>query len=222
MRRRFDDKPRGTGRRQRKPVIFLSLEGNNKTEKLYLRALNKDHGQKYALNFTSGRETDLRNMWKALHELMQDSFSLDDGDKAYCLCDCDFEAYKLLRIREVKREFRQSFAKLVVSNPCFEIWFLNHFRYSTKPYASRRELLGDLCNYLPCYEKNTDYYFAHLKSKTADAVKNSVKQVEQISSGKLSEVFIPGNPGTEVTEIVQMLLDCGDRFNPVAQSSNNH
>ena len=32
MKRRFNDKSRGLAKRKRKPVIFISLEGNNKTE----------------------------------------------------------------------------------------------------------------------------------------------------------------------------------------------
>ena len=206
MKRRFGDKPRGIGNRKRKPVMFLSLEGNNKTEKLYLKSLNEDHGEKYALNFTSGRETDLRNMWRSLHELMSDGFSMDDGDKAYCLCDRDFEPYKLERIREIKQDAHRSQAKLIVSNPCFEIWFLNHFRYSTKTYGSIRELMGDLCTHLPCYEKNIDYYQSHLQSKTTDAIRNSIRQIERSNTSNLLDDFIPENPGTEFTEIVNDLL----------------
>ena len=206
MMRRFNDKTRGGGRRQRKPVMFLSLEGNNRTEKLYLQSLNEDYGEKFALNYTSGHETDLRNMWKALHELIRDSFSPEDGDKAYCLCDCDYESYKLERIKEIKQEARRSHAKLIVSNPCFELWFLNHFRYSTKSYTTNRELIADLCNYVPCYEKNIDYYSAYLKLKTSDAMKNSIVQIKQSSNSGLSDHFIPENPGTEIPVIVQEML----------------
>lgn len=205
MKRRFGDKPRGTGSRKRKPVMFLSLEGNNKTEKIYLQSLNEDHDEKYALNFTSGRETDLRNMWKTLHDLMRDSFSQEDGDKAYCLCDRDYEPYKLECIKEIKQEARRSQAKLIVSNPCFEIWFLNHFRYSTKSYPTNQSLIGDLCSFVPCYEKNADYYSTHLKSQTLDAIRNSIRQIEQIGGDGQLDGFTPENPGTEVFEIVQAM-----------------
>ncbi|MEA4890767.1 MAG: RloB family protein [Clostridiaceae bacterium] len=205
MNRRFGDKPRGTGSRKRKPVMFLSLEGNNKTEKLYLQSLNKDLGEKYALIFSSSRVTDLPNMWTALHDLMRGSFSSEDGDKAYCLCDRDYEPHKLERLKVIKQESRRSQAKLIVSNPCFEIWILNHFRYSTKSYPTGRELMGDLCSFVPCYEKNRDYYTVHLKSKTLDAIRNSIRQIEQISGDSPPDSFIPENPGTEVYEIVQAI-----------------
>ena len=199
MKRRFGDKPRGTGSRKRKPVMFLSLEGNNKTEKVYLNALNKNQGEKYSLQFTPGRETDLLNMWRALHDLMNDSFSASDGDKAYCVCDRDYESYKLDRIREVKREASRDPAKLIVSNPCFELWFLNHFRYSTRSYVSYRDLKSDLCDHIPCFEKNVDYYQSHLRSKTTEAINNSNRQIEQVNGDCLSEDFVIDNPGVGIS-----------------------
>lgn len=127
MKRQFCDKKRGVSKRKRKPVMFIALEGNNKTEKLYLLSLNKDYGDKYFLKFTSGRETDPENMWRSLQKLIDGSFSIEDEDKAYCLCDSDFEAYKLEKILDLKRDSRLDSAKLIISNPCFEIWLLNHF-----------------------------------------------------------------------------------------------
>lgn len=70
MKRKFEDKKRDTLKRKRKPLMFLSLEGNNKTEKLYLKALNKDNN-KYALIFTPGRESDPINMYKSLKRLLK-------------------------------------------------------------------------------------------------------------------------------------------------------
>jgi len=196
MKRRFNDKSRGIAKRKRKPVMFISLEGNNKTEKYYLISLNKDTGEKYALQFTSGRETDLRNMWQSLHDLMRESFSQEDEDKAYCVCDSDFEPYKLDRIREIRRSARQDSARLIISNPSFEIWFLNHFRYSTRSYGTFQELKGDLCTFIPCYEKNADYYRSHLRTKTVDAIRNSIRQIEQVNQNQQSVDSVPGNPGT--------------------------
>jgi hypothetical protein len=206
MKRRFSDKPRGSVSRKRKPVMFISLEGNNKTEKYYLISLNKDHGDIYSLQFVPGHDTDLQGMWQNLHALMSESFSSIDGDKAYCVCDRDYEAYKLDRIREIKRDARHDQAKLIVSNPCFELWFLNHFRYSTRSYGSYREMKSDLCEHIPCYEKNLDYYQSHLKSRTLEAIANSIRQIENASGDQLPFDFVPDNPGTEVAELVQTII----------------
>jgi len=186
--------------------MFISLEGNNKTEKLYIVSLNKDHGAKFALQFTTGRDTDMMNMWKALCNLMAEGFSTIDGDKAFCLCDQDYEPYKIDRIRTIKQEIGLGTAKLIVSNPCFEIWFLNHFQYSTREFQSNRELIGDLRDYIPCFEKNTDYYHLHLKSRTANAINNSLRQLKLVNeNNQLSDVIVR-NPGTEVAEIVQTII----------------
>lgn len=206
MKRSFNDKRRGVARRKRKPVMFISLEGNNKTEKQYFKSLNDDHGQKYSLKFTPGRETDLQNMWHTLHDLMSEVFSARDGDKAFCICDRDHEAYKLDRIRELKQEANRDDAKIIVSNPCFEIWFLNHFRYSTRRYHSVHELMEDMCRYIPYYEKKVDYYQKHLKSNTSDAITNSIRQIEQVNGSNSSTEYVIENPGTEIAKIVQMII----------------
>jgi len=79
-------------------------------------------------------------------------------------------------------------------------------RFYTHPYGTFQELKSDLCSYIPCFEKNTDYYHSHLKTKTADAIRNSARQISQANMEHQFEVFVPGNPGTEVTEIVQTFL----------------
>lgn len=207
MKRPFRDKPRGEGKRKRKPVMFIALEGKNKTEKLYLRALNKDFGDKYSLQFTPGGETDPRNMWHSLQNLMSGSFSMEDEDKAYCVCDSDFESYKQEKLNDLKRNSLQDSAQFIISNPCFEIWLLNHFRYSTRQYSTFQELKSDLCKHIEGYEKNSDYYHSHLRTKTKEAVLNSNKQIYEVNRDKHSEDKVPKNPGTEMAKLVENFLD---------------
>ena len=121
MKRKFEDKKRDTLKRKRKPLMFISLEGNNKTEKLYLKALNNDNN-KYALVFTPGRESDPINMYKSLKKTIKESFNEDDGDKAYCICDRDFEVYKLDKLMKIRQDkTTEKNISVIVSNPCFEI-----------------------------------------------------------------------------------------------------
>ncbi|MDD4643395.1 MAG: RloB family protein, partial [Erysipelotrichaceae bacterium] len=148
MKRKFEDKKRDTLTRKRKPLMFISLEGNNKTEKLYLKALNKDNN-KYALIFTPGRESDPINMHKSLKKTIKESFNEDDGDKAYCICDRDFEIYKLDKLMKIRQDkTTEKKISVIVSNPCFEIWYLNHFIFYTKEMMSYKELEKTLCKYI--------------------------------------------------------------------------
>lgn len=114
--RRFDDKARGTGKRKRKPVIFLSLEGNNKTEKQYFKSLNRSNGEKFSLQFTPGNETDINNMWEGLIDITRGSINPADGDMSFCVCDRDNETHKLDSIRSVKSKAKHSYLHLIISN----------------------------------------------------------------------------------------------------------
>lgn len=48
---------------------------------------------------------------------------------------------------------RQNNISVFLSNPCFEIWYLLHFRYSTKLYGSNEEVIKELGSYISDYSK---------------------------------------------------------------------
>ena len=82
----------------------------------------------------------------------------DAGDLAFVVCDTDF--HKEDQIQEARTLAEQNNITLLLSNPCFEIWLLLHFKYSTKPYASNIELLNELQNSWPEYSKNISSFEA--------------------------------------------------------------
>ena len=45
----------------------------------------------------------------------------------------------------------------------------------------------------------------HLKAKTDDAIRNSIRQIDQTSSRDSFDGFMPDNPGTEFFEVVQSI-----------------
>ena len=61
------------------------------------------------------------------------------------------------------------------ANPCFEVWFLFHFRYSTHAYYTSAEAVKDLKNYIPNYEKNLD-----VAPLIADDLGTAMKNAERI------------------------------------------
>jgi len=44
----------------------------------------------------------------------------------------------------------------IVSNPCFEVWFLLHFGYSTHAFQNNDEVLRNLRKKLPGHKKSLD------------------------------------------------------------------
>ena len=55
--RNFQKKKRNDVKRKRKPVMLITAEGRNKTEKQYFNSFQDQHG-KYSIRFATGLETD--------------------------------------------------------------------------------------------------------------------------------------------------------------------
>lgn len=151
-------KKRGQVNRSRTKLILIAAEGRNKTEKLYFHELfqnNKD----YRVRFTSSTETDpVGIVASAVQYIQSEELDLKNGDLAFCAVDTDTDISKQGQINQARKLAEESGVELLLSNPCFEIWFLQHFRYSTKSYASNDEVIRDLTTYIPGYKKNANVY----------------------------------------------------------------
>ena len=89
--------------------------------------------------------------------------------------------------------------QFIASNPTFEIWFLLHFRYTSKYYADGKEVISDLKKYIPDYEKNKDAFLL-CEDRMAEALKNAVKLNKQKEQEKYR------NPMTDVGQLVSLLV----------------
>lgn len=87
----------------------------------------------------------------------------------------------------------------IFSNPCFEIWFLNHFVKTTRQFQNNDLLINELKKYIPEYSKKYDC-FKYLQDKTETAIQNSKAQFDDEGTG------IPKMPGTKVYEIIELLI----------------
>ena len=129
-------KKRGQVNRSRTKLILIAAEGRNKTEKLYFHELfqnNKD----YRVRFTSSTETDpVGIVASAVQYIQSEELDLKNGDLAFCAVDTDTDISKQGQINQARKLAEESGVELLLSNPCFEIWFLQHCRYSTIRYAS--------------------------------------------------------------------------------------
>jgi len=201
---RGQEKARGKATRKTKMVMLLSLEGNNKTEKNYFS--NFKDNKKFAINFSNGNYTDPVNM---AHALIEDSryetLDFKRGDKAYCIFDTDVDPLKQVEIDKAISICSPKHAEVILSNPCFEIWFLCHFTNSTKHYSTNDELLKVLKRIIPGYDKHVDI-FDKIKNNTSIAITNS-KQLDDhhLSIGKMPRTM-DCNPSTEVYKIVEILI----------------
>lgn len=126
----------------------------------------------------------------------------EKGDLAFIVLDldCDAEKAKILK----KLSVQSTISKFIVSNPCFEIWFLLHFRYSTKGYYSSAEVIRDLRTFIPNYEKNTEVN-SIIEESIEDAYKNAKmleKHFDELGYDRPSEGC---NPRTDMPEVIRAL-----------------
>lgn len=93
--------------------------------------------------------------------------------------------------------------RVYLSNPCFEIWYLLHFRYSTKQYNSNDEVINDLKKYLANYKKNQNV-FDILLPLVSTALNNAKKLVNYHSNNKSD--CLNFSPSTDVYQLIELLL----------------
>jgi hypothetical protein len=96
---------------------------------------------------------------------------------------------------------RQKRLNLAVSNPSFEYWFLLHFKDTARPFTNATELIKELKQHIPQYEKNTPV-FPFLSDHTQVAVKRAKRILRNAS--ELGEDF--PNPSTGVHTLVEELI----------------
>jgi len=128
-------------------------------------------------------------------------------DRVYCVFDRDKHTTYREALRMVQKARLAKGHKIltVTSIPCFEIWFLLHFRYSTKGYADCQgsicaQVIKDLKKHIPRYEKGKGGVYQQIQDKTNTALANA----KMLSSHNLDAAT--DNPSTKVHELVEYLL----------------
>lgn len=186
---------------QRKPIYYIFTEGKrNQTERIYFR--NFSNSINYSIRFVNSNETDPEGLLSFAKKYLKLNAKITEniGDKVFILCDIDNEEKRQkIIISNLVDKANKSKITFIFSNPCFEIWFLNHFTYTRREYTSS-QLLTDLNKYLNNYQKNVNY-FNDLGKRTFIAIKNSKKQLEN------NNMKVPSCPGTNVYTVVELL--CG-------------
>ena len=92
------------------------------------------------------------------------------------------------------------FLTLALSNPAFEFWFLLHFQNTSRPYANATEVIADLKNHLPNYEKSKcplDLLF--------EGTEIAIRRSKRIISNHIDQDNICPNPSTLVHDLVEKL-----------------
>ena len=202
--RGYTPKKRNSNSRKRKKVIFIATEGKNKTEWLYFKKFNSD---KVQMRFAKGGSTDPVNMVSELLSECKDmGFDPEAGDMAYCVLDSDFSINKNNQMALADKKAKKNDLSLIVSSPCFEIWYLCHYEYSTKVFGSNEEVIDELKKRMPQYDKNKEDMYEILLQMKDNAVENAKKlEKYNLQSGKKLHT-VEFMPSTEVYRIIETIV----------------
>ena len=193
--------------RKQKSKILIAAEGKNKTEKTYFS--NFEDGKKsYNITYARGNNTDPLKLVKMLiKEIDELKLDLQDDDVAYCIFDTDVDPNKNKIIEEAIQLAKKNNIKIITSSPCFELWFLLHYDYTTANMDSE-EVIKRLKEYYPKYEKNINIYPDIIKE--IDLAIDRAKKIEKYQIDNNRRIgTVEANPNTEVYKIVEYLMKKG-------------
>jgi hypothetical protein len=137
----------------------------------------------------------------------------EDIDYAFCVLDRD-EHQSFDEALDKLRRYRPPVAakskpefKSITSNPCFEIWPLIHFTYTTKSYSrsgsksSCDHLHDDLTREFRGYSKTMTDLYSKLNSKIETALTNAIRLSKHNADTDTT------NPSTKVNELVDFIRE---------------
>ena len=155
MPRHFSKKRRNTGTRKQKPLIVIVAEGKNVTEYQYFKYFQDREAEYNIKVLRAGCDTDPVKLQQNIeHYWHRNELDKKKGDVAYIVLDLDCDNAKADIIE--RRSKKSNIAQYIVSNPCFEVWFLLHFKYTTHQYNDSAEVIRELRCYVEDYQKNKD------------------------------------------------------------------
>ena len=169
---------RTEGNRLSLPIIHIICEG--KTEVNYIKHLIKP----YRLTNIQVNQAEYSDPVSMVQQAKQQMKIKPEIDCVYCVYDGDKTEACRKASEDIEKYNEGSELKLfaIVSTPCFEIWPLFHFGYTTKPYKSINkgksaadQVISDLKKYLPGYHKTSTDWYAPLKDKLDQAIENARK-----------------------------------------------
>ena len=206
---------RGTRKRQIKKVILIVTEGA-RTEPKYFAHFRTRHTNidiQVVGSKTGGGKTDYMNLLQKAQEYQKkNQLSSANGDSVWVVADGDVDynnpnavTSKNQQLNKVRKLAERSDIQIAISNPCFEFWYLLHFRYTTKYMKNYNAVKNELVPFLPEYGK-TDDVFTELASKMESAIQNAEKVEKYHLNDGISIPFnVSINPFTEVYSLVKIL-----------------
>lgn len=197
-------------KQHKRPLLpSIAIVGDGYTEQIYFDQLKRDKGNLSFIIYPELPENKGKGggFMKVLNKAKE--LKKQGHDTVYCLVDMDV-VYNQNKTEEYRRE-RQKAEKqgvaVIECHPCFEIWILLHYDYSTQSYSNCKAVENRIkgITELSSYSKNKDYQiklYNQIRGRLSMAISNAQKLEEHRSSVDVGQQ----SPKCEVYRIIERLL----------------
>jgi hypothetical protein len=180
--------------------ILIVCEGE-KTEPIYFNSFKKKlHLSTTQIEITHKDSAPISIVDYAIeleNKRNQDQFR-DKYDIIYCVFDVDRHTTLARAINKAKAHG----FKVILSNPCFEYWYILHFKKTSPQFHNAKEVVSLLKKkYHNSYCKNNSTIFETIYNNTNQAIKNSKQVINEQHNGATN--LSNCNPSTHVHLIVE-------------------
>ena len=207
--RRIDDYKRPSASKESGIGILIVSEGS-KSEPIYFNALRKRLrmvmvevdivGEGAAPITVVDRAIELR---EERERTARKSLTKTEYEVVYCVIDVEAPRPHESLARAVNKA-KDNGLEVILSNPCFEYWYILHFRKSGAPFHNSQDVKSELRRLHPGYDEGDTTIFNVVYPKTSDAIKHS-KEVLQEQHNDAEDIR-DCNPSTHVHKVVEHLL----------------
>jgi hypothetical protein len=200
MRRKIRIKKRTENTRKECKLFLVICEGR-KTERVYFKGFRtRNNGIRIEAPHCSSTDplnlTRFANKMCAVYDI-----DLKIGDRIWCVFDVDRNNDEM--IKKAYKEAEMNKIDILLSNPCFELWYLLHFEFSTA-YLTPGQAARKLDQHIPGYRKNVSY-FELLKPHLPEAVEHAQK-LNRFHEKNGTPLFTVGsNPSTQAFRLIQKI-----------------
>ncbi len=203
--RNINDYKRRKASREPHKSILIVCEGK-KTEPIYFNALKKRLrlimvdveivGEGGAPITVVNRAIARREERK---QIAKKSLTKTEYEVIYCVVDVDTHE----TLDQAIDKARGNEICVILSNPCFEYWYILHFRKTSAPFNSSQDVKSALREEHPDYNESDTTIFNVVYPKTSDAIKHSKEVLKEQHND--AEDLRDCNPSTHVHKIVEYL-----------------
>ena len=206
--KKIDSLKRREAFREPRKSILIVCEGS-KTEPLYFNLLQKKLRLKMAdveIAHKDPAPITVINHAIKLRNKRKDSANDESNltkvkyDEVYCVMDIDKHESLTKAINKAKDHK----LKIILSNPCFEYWYILHFIKTSSPFHSSRNVISEVKKYHTKYSKGDVTIFDVIFNKTSKAIKRSKEVIREQHNNAVD--LQNCNPSTNVHLIVEELL----------------